>query len=59
MSRKKVESTSKYITTHDELKNFTSQVNSQTFPDQKFQKAYEKFKRPAYHQLVEQNNDLA
>ncbi len=50
MSKKKVESTGKYITTHGELKQFANQVNTQVFPDQKFQKAYEKFKRPVYYQ---------
>ena len=35
-------------TTSGELKNFTKQVEGKEFGDKKFEKAYEKFKRPAY-----------
>ena len=46
----KPKSNNEYITTHNELKNFTEQVGSNVFPDPKFRKAYEKFKRPSYYQ---------
>lgn len=48
MAKKKKDGNNRYITTHGDLKEFASQVNNNVFPDQKFQKAYERFKRPAY-----------
>ena len=39
---------SKLSTTSGDLKNFTKQVESENFGDKKFEKAFEKFKRPAY-----------
>jgi hypothetical protein len=38
----------KYVTTHDELKGFTKQVENKSFGDKHFEKAYSRFKAPAY-----------
>jgi len=46
----------KYITTEKDLKGLTRQVESKHMTDTHFNKAYEWFKRPAYHQTVEESN---
>jgi hypothetical protein len=46
--RKPNEGNSGYITTSKELKNFAKQVEAEKFGDKQFEKAYNKFKAPAY-----------
>ena len=43
-----------YITTSKEIKDFTKQVETEEFADEKFEKAYSKFKKSAYQSGREQ-----
>ena len=53
--RRDHEGNSRYITTCNELKGFTKQVQEARFGDKKFEKAYERFKRPVYYSNNDQN----
>lgn len=44
----KLKGNNRLSTTSGDLKDFTKQVESEKFGDKKFEKAFEKFKRPAY-----------
>ena len=37
------------ITTNEDLKRFSRQLENKNMTDEQFRKAYERFKRPAYH----------